>query len=150
MIRIIYWTINQTGWLIRAEGGRARLGALERISRDVRILLAGMSNMLSTIVTAAIAQAPDIVVVGRAGENEDLALKIGLTSADAVIVQADRPEAVKNFVPLFRGFPALKVVVIDGDCSSGFLHQLRLHSIRLPELSADLLQSVLRAEISLA
>ena len=104
--------------------------------------------MLSSIITAAIARAPDIVVVGQFGEDEDLALKIGLTGADAVIIQRDRPGDSESFVPLLRGFPALKVVAIDGNCSSGFLHQLRPHSIRLPELSADLLQSVLQTQIS--
>ena len=44
------------------------------------------------------------------------------------------------------GFPALKVIAIDADCNSAFLHHLRPDSIRLPELSADLLQSVLRMQ----
>ena len=114
----------------------------------MRVLLAGMSNMLSSLVTAAIAQAPDIVVTGRVGENADLAAKLGLTPADAVVVQTDRPEAAESFMSLMGLFPALKVVAIDGGGNSGFLYHLRLHSIRLPELSADLLQSVLRTQIS--
>jgi hypothetical protein len=115
---------------------------------DVRVLLAGMSNMLSSIVTAAIAQAPDIVVAGRVGENEDLAAKLGLTPVDAVVVQTYRPEAAESFISLMGRFPALKVIAIDGEGNNGFLYQLRPYSIRLPELSADLLQSVLRTQIS--
>jgi len=91
----------------------------------VRILLAGMSNMLSSIITAAIAHAADIVVAGRVGNEEDLVTKVGSIGADAVIVQTDRPDAIDSFV-----------------------HQLRPQSIRLPEISADLLQSVLRTQIS--
>jgi hypothetical protein len=106
-----------------------------------------MSNMLSAIITAAIAHAADIVVAGRVGDDEDIATKIGLLGADAVIVQTDRPDVAESFVPLLRGFPALKVMAISGDCSRGFLHQLRPQSIRLPEISADLLQSVLRTQI---
>jgi hypothetical protein len=106
-----------------------------------------MSNMLFGIVTAAIAQAPDIVVAGQVGEKDDLTNNVGLTGADAVIVQSDRPDAAESFVSLFRSFPALKVIAIRSDCSSGFLYQLRPQSIRLPELSADLLQSALRARI---
>ena len=121
----------------------------KRILRNVRVLLAGMSSMLSSIVTAAIAQSPDIVEAGQVGQNEDLALKIGLSNAEAVIVQTDQPGVAEQFLPLLRGFPALKVIAVDGDGSSGFLHQLRPNSIRLPELSADLLQSVLRAQIHL-
>jgi hypothetical protein len=114
----------------------------------VRILLAGMSNMLSAIIKAAITHAADIVVAGRVGDDEDLATKIGLIGADAVIVQTDRPDVAESFVPLLRSFPALKVMAINSDCSRGFLHQLRPQSIRLPEISADLLQSVLRTQIS--
>jgi hypothetical protein len=110
----------------------------------MRILLAGMSNMLSAIITAAIAHAADLVVAGRVGDDEDLATKIGLIGADAVIVQTERPDVAESFLPLLRGFPALKVMAINSDCSHGFLHQLRPQSIRLPEISADLLRSVLQ------
>lgn len=103
--------------------------------------------MLSGIVTAAIAQAPDILVAEQIGENEDLATKVGLAGADAVIVQSERPDAAESFASLLHRFPALKVIAIRGDCSSGVLHQLRPYFIRLPELSAELLQSVLRAQI---
>jgi len=105
--------------------------------------------MLSGIVTAAIGQAPDIVVAGQVRENEHLATKVSLTGADAVIVQTDRPDAPESFMSLFRGCPALRVVAIDGDCSRGFLHELRPHSIRLPALSAEVLQSALQGQITM-
>jgi hypothetical protein len=111
----------------------------------VRILLAGMSNMLSSIVTAALAQAPDLVVAGQIGRDEDLTAQISLTNADAVITQSGTPGAVERFVPLLRRFPELKVVAIHSASNSSFVHQLRPYSARLPELSADVLQAVLRA-----
>jgi hypothetical protein len=114
----------------------------------VRILLAGMSNMLSAIITAAITHEADIVVAGRVRKDEDVATKIGLIGADAVIIQTDRPDLAESFSPLFRSFPALKVMAINSDCSRGFLHQLRPQSIRLPEISADLLRSVMQTQIS--
>jgi hypothetical protein len=107
-----------------------------------------MSNMLSSVVTAALAPAPDLVVAGQVGADEDLTVQIRLTRADAVIVQSSRPGAADSFVPLLRCFPALKVVAIDGTSSNGFVHQLRPYSFRLPELSAHLLQSVLRAPLA--
>jgi hypothetical protein len=114
----------------------------------VRILLAGMSNMLSSIVTAALAQAPDLVVAGQIGDDEDLTAQIALTSANAVITQATRPGAVERYVPLLRRFPALRMVAIDSVSNTGFVHELRPYSIRLPELSVDVLQSVLRAPLA--
>jgi hypothetical protein len=111
----------------------------------VRILLAGMSNMLSSIITAALAQAPDLVVAGQIGDDEDLTVQISLMNADAVIMQSSSPGASERFVPLLRRFPELKVVAIHSASNSGFVHRLRPYSTRLPELSADVLQAVLLA-----
>ena len=99
--------------------------------------------MLSNIVTAALAQVRDFVVVGNIREHEDLSSQIRKTSADAIIVQARQPGTAESFVPLLRSFPALIVVEI-GPSGSGFVHQLHPRSIRITELSADALQSVLR------
>jgi hypothetical protein len=107
-----------------------------------------MSNMLSSIVTAALTEAPDLIVVGQAGEGEDLSEKIRLTGADALIVEASGRDAVDGLVTLLRRFSALKVVTIDGASNSGSVHQLRPYSVRLPELSAAALQRVLRAPLA--
>jgi hypothetical protein len=106
-----------------------------------------MSNMLSNIITAALAHAPDIVVAGNVGEYEDIASEVRLNTADAVIVQVRQPSAAEDFVILLRSFPALKIVAIDRT-GSGFVHQLRPYSVRIAELSAELLQSVLRTDSS--
>jgi hypothetical protein len=104
-----------------------------------------MSNMLSSIIIGALAQAPNILVFGQVGEDADLASEVRGTSADRVIVQTSRPGAGKSFAALLRTFPALRVVAIDGTGRNGFVHELRLHSTPLAELSADVLQSALGA-----
>jgi len=104
-----------------------------------------MSNMLSNIVTAALAQAPDILVAGHVADDGDLAFQIRLTGADAVIVHSSNPGAAANFKTLLHSFPALKVVAIDITGSGGFLHELRPYSIRFAEVSAGALLSALRA-----
>jgi len=100
--------------------------------------------MLSNIVTAALAPAPDIVVVGHVADIDDLADQIRLTGADAVIVQTNRPGAATTFLPLLRTFSTLKVVAIDAT-GSGYLHQLRPYSFRFADVSADALLGALRA-----
>lgn len=140
--RIISRTIAPPEWLTRIDRVGPTLG-METLQL-VRILLVGMSNMLSSIITASLAQAHNFVVVGNIDEHEDLFYQIRQTSADAVIVQTHEPGAAESFVPLLRSFPTLTVVAIESDSSVGFLHQLRPHCTRLPELSADLLKSVLR------
>lgn len=109
----------------------------------MRILLAGMSNMLANIVAAALA--PDVVVVGSAGEDDDIAAEVCATRAEALITQALQPENGELYRPLLIGFPTLKVIAIAGD-GSGFVHELRLASTRLAELSAGALQAALRGE----
>jgi DNA-binding NarL/FixJ family response regulator len=102
--------------------------------------------MLSNILTGVLAQSPDIVVAGNVGEGEDLASKIRSTSADALILRSSQPEATESFASLLRSFPDLKVVAIDAAGRSGFVHQLRPYSVRIAHLSADVLQSALRAD----
>lgn len=112
----------------------------------MRVLLAGMSKMLSSIVTAALAEAPDMVVAGNStAADEDLVSQIRLTKADAVIVQTSRPGAAATFIELLRTFPALKVVALNAAGSRGVLHQLRPYSIRFAEVCVSALLSALRA-----
>jgi hypothetical protein len=111
----------------------------------VRILLVGMSNMLSDIVTAALVHAHDFVVVGNIGEREDLLSQIRQTRADVVIVQSLQSGAPESFLPMLHVFPTLTIVAI-GPTGSGLAHQLRLHSVRIAELSVETLQSVLRTD----
>jgi DNA-binding NarL/FixJ family response regulator len=117
---------------------------------DVRILLAGMSNMLSDIVTAVIAELPDSVVAGHAGEHDDLLSEIRLTNADVVMLQVARPGDAESFTPLLRGFPALRVVAMTTDGSSGYLYELRPTVTYLAELSAASLRMALRGDHGLA
>jgi hypothetical protein len=104
-----------------------------------------MSNMLSNIVTAALAQAPDIAVVGQVAGYGDLAPHIRSTAVDAVIVQTSHPGAAATFIELLHTFPLIKVVAIDPTGSTGFLHQLRPYSTRVAAVSVDGLLAALRA-----
>ena len=104
--------------------------------------------MLSNIVMAALAQEPDVVVVGGVSADKDLATQVGLARADAVILQTNRPGAAANFTDLLHAFPVLKVVAIDPTGRRGFLHQLRPYSIRVAEVSVDALLSALRQPLT--
>jgi hypothetical protein len=103
--------------------------------------------MLSSIITAALTQTPDLIVAGQVDAGQDLALQIQLTAADALIVQASRPDDAATFSPLLYRHPTLKIIAIDSATNSGFVHELRPRSLHLPELSAELIQSVLCAPL---
>jgi hypothetical protein len=49
-----------------------------------------------------------------------------------------------DLLRLLRDCPALRVLTIDGDCGNGFMHELRLHSTRLADLSAAGLVAAVR------
>ncbi len=100
--------------------------------------------MLVNILTAVLAQMPDVVVAGSLADGEDMAASIRATRSDIVMIQARRPADAGEFEPLLRQFPALKVVAIARGSRNGFVHELRLNSLPLPELSAEVLQTVLR------
>jgi hypothetical protein len=99
--------------------------------------------MLSDIVTAALAPLPGITVAGRVNNSKNLAIEIRLANAEAVITQAVEPHKADQFLQLLQTFPELKVVAIDSAGNEGFLHQLRPWSLRLTELSADVLVGAL-------
>src|SRR5437868_332364 len=112
------WTkrpIDQVALRSLVSGGQSHPISLK--ARRVRIILAGMSNMLANIVAAALA--PDIVVVGSAGEDDDVAAEVCATRAEALVTQALQPENGELYRPLLIGFPTLKVIAIAGDGGSG-------------------------------
>jgi hypothetical protein len=94
-----------------------------------------MSNMLTSIVSAALEQSSALSSPGRAGERDDLAVQIRLMQADAVLIRATRAERLlalsSSAARLFE-----KIVAITSDGNHGFLHELRPRSSRIMELSA--------------
>jgi hypothetical protein len=103
-----------------------------------------MSNMLANIVTAALAPVSDIVIARAASERGGIAAEIRAARPDAVIAQTERPANGEAFHALLLRFPALKVIAIASDGSSGFVHQFRLVSSPVEDLSAGTLQAALR------
>jgi DNA-binding NarL/FixJ family response regulator len=90
----------------------------------MRVLLIGMSRMLSDIIRAALAEAPGITIAGNVRLPADIALEVRLANADAVIMEISEPSVSTNFSPLLQSFPALKVVAIDSTSRTGYVHQL--------------------------
>jgi DNA-binding NarL/FixJ family response regulator len=111
----------------------------------MRILLAGMSNMLTSIITAALEQSPDMTIAGVVSEGDDLAARVRAARADAVVMQMADPGDFERFRPLLLSFPTLKVIGITSDGKSGFLHELHPWSTQIVEVSAATLLTALRA-----
>ena len=114
----------------------------------MRILLAGMSPMLTEIVSAALEQAPDIAIAGVSDQSEDLAEQVRSTQVQAVVTQVSEAGDAARFRPLLLSFPALKVIAIASDGKGGFLHEMRPWSTRLVELSAATLLAALQSGLA--
>jgi|SRR6516225_6048311 hypothetical protein len=110
----------------------------------MRILLAGMSNMLTSIITAALQQSPDMVIAGVANEHTSLSRQIRATQAEAVIMQTAEPGNFEHIRPLLLRFPALKIIGIRGDGKNAFVHELHPQSTQLVELSSAALLAALQ------
>jgi hypothetical protein len=103
-----------------------------------------MSNMLASIITAALQQSSDMVIAGVANERVSLTRRIRATQAEAVIMQVAEPDDFEHFRPLLLNFPTLKIVGIKGDGKSAFVHELYPRSTQLVELSAATLLAALQ------
>jgi len=132
-------------WFSRTGCGRPKLLANSEFVSLVRVILVGMSNLLCNIVIAALAETPEISVAAIVGECDDINAEIRRARADAVILQSTEPGRAERFVTLLRRAPALRVVAIDGSANRCFVHQLRLCTTHVAELSAAALHSALRA-----
>lgn len=86
---------------------------------------------------------PDIIVLGRSG-NEELLETARRTRPDVVIVSltdSTRPTVAES---LLRQSPALRLLGVSRDQAHGFLYEMRPFSQPLGELSPDGLVSAIR------
>jgi hypothetical protein len=128
----------RTPWLVHSA---SRSGELA-----LRILLAGMTNMLFQIVSSVLAQSAENTLVGRVDSQDEVASRVRSTHADVVMMQATHPESGQTIWPLLYKFPALKVVTIASSGRNGFVHELRPVAHPLLDLSAETLHAALRSE----
>ena len=132
------------------DGSRARRAAPFTLSdahgaiAQLRVLLADMSNMLASIINAALAGAPDIIVAGRCDAGGDIPQQVHRASANVVILPTLDPGNVEVVLPLLYGCRGLRVVAISADAVSGCVHELRPLATPLPDLSATALADALR------
>ena len=114
----------------------------------MRILLADMTAMLASIIDVVLGGAPDLVVAGRSRAGDDLVAQIRLAHADVMMMSSPDPGNIDNLVALLGNCPSLRVLAIAADCSSGYVHELRPHSTRIANISAEVLVAAVRGQAS--
>jgi hypothetical protein len=100
-----------------------------------------MTNMLSQLVSEIAARSHH-VVVAEFDAARDLQATLSSTRADILLLQTNDAEVRDTVRPLLYAFPAIRIVTIAATGRDGVLHELRPHTLALPELSADVLTAV--------
>jgi DNA-binding NarL/FixJ family response regulator len=110
----------------------------------MRVVLAGMTNLLLQIVAGVVTQWPESQVVGSVDRIEDAATKVRSSGADVLMMPASERPDREAIWPLLRQFPQLKVVTIATNGDGGAVYELQPVAQALPELSAAALGAALR------
>jgi hypothetical protein len=107
-----------------------------------RILLVDLPRILREIIEEAIADEPDMVIVGGNGANGDLKSAVERSNAEFVISGADyAPDEVGA---LLEEHPRLRVLSVVGDAREAFLYELRPMRTPLAEVSPRTIVDAIR------
>jgi hypothetical protein len=108
----------------------------------VRVLIAGMPNMLADIISAVVVSQTDFELLGDVIGTVGLALAASKATAD-VLVLGRRLQRRDTLRVLSRS-PRMKIITIDPDGRSGALYELRQDRSVLDEVSPIALVAAIR------
>ncbi|HWX30116.1 MAG TPA: hypothetical protein VNZ53_22100 [Steroidobacteraceae bacterium] len=114
--------------------------------KQIRIIFAKMPTMLLDILSHVVASEPDMVVMGRVEDEEDLLAAARRTQASVLVVGQTMEDEREKYGTLLLRRPKLKVVAIAGDGKTGLLYELRPQRVPLGEMSADALRRAIRGQ----
>lgn len=115
----------------------------------VRILFAGIPQMLEEIVERAARAAPDVEIVGTA-LPADLASAVARTRADVAILALPDGAALAAYDDMLYTHPRTRLLAVTDDGRGALLHRLRPQTVTLGELSAEGLLNAVRSPEGMA
>src|SRR5262249_40149667 len=113
----------------------------------IRILLADLPPLLREKLKQAIANQPDMQVVGDVTSSFELLLATGETQADVVIIGLEESKLPGVCSHLLSEYPDVKIRGVDAGTSTAFLYEVRTRLVRLVEVSAEVFISAVRAAV---
>jgi DNA-binding NarL/FixJ family response regulator len=121
-----------------------------RCVRPIRILLVEPSELLRSVLAAALRTHPDLVVVGSVRGEVEVLLDPGLGDLDVVVLETAGSAIPAVAERLIDEYPAVGVLVADLNRRRVMVCKLRPHVERIEGASPDALVSAIRraAEIS--
>lgn len=103
--------------------------------------------MLRDVFSQAIAERPDMQVVGLASDPMSLLLAVGQTQAEAVILDIDDAELPGICSHLLDAYPHLLIFGVARDGEEALMYSLRPEKLSLGEITPQVLLDRIRGEI---
>jgi DNA-binding NarL/FixJ family response regulator len=94
----------------------------------IRVLVANRPRLIRELVTATIAEQPDIEVVGEIQQDEDLQIAVEETKPDVLIVALEHTGTLSDLCEsILRNNPRIRVIAIASDRNSSMFYSASLH-----------------------
>jgi chemotaxis response regulator CheB len=130
-------------WQRRRKAGELAAPKEDVIER-IRIVVADLSQLAADVVDRAIAEQPDMVVVGRRSSLAGLLELAHTVVPQVVIVGVSEPRVPPECCALLARTDRLMVIGIEATVGRAHLYELRRHHDALGAVTADELIDVLR------
>lgn len=114
--------------------------------RPIRILLAEQASELRTVVRGALADQPDVTVIGDVSDEVEVLLQA--EQANVVIVEMSGTALPAVVERLVDEYPRIGVLALDIDRDRGLLYQLRPQLTQIAELTPGVLAAAIRQAAS--
>ena len=111
--------------------------------RRIRILLAGMPQILADLITDIVALHPEIMIAGKTQDTADIRAAVRKIRADVVILNEPAIGQSEDRQELLYSRPRLGVLSISSDGRQFSVHELRPVRTALGEVSPEsLIQAI--------
>jgi DNA-binding NarL/FixJ family response regulator len=114
----------------------------------IRVLLADMSPMLRDIIHDAVANQPDLEVVGTLGVHEPFLSVIENIPTDVLILGTSQRNDVALAEAVWHKRPRTRVLMITHDGRGAVLHRLHPEKVVLGDVSSESLVAAIRRTLA--
>src|SRR5712692_7067839 len=113
----------------------------------VRVLVANRPRLLRELVLATLSEQAGILVVGEAGDEQDVPSMVAETKPDFLLIALDESQKRPALCDvLFREFPALRIIAVAPNTNIGIYYwaSLEIHSTKMETGEEALLDLIWR------
>lgn len=112
---------------------------------EIRVLLANMPRMLTSLLADLIAADGDLILAAMVADGRDLDGAIATSKPDVVVLGRSDAAAAPVHDPLLFGHPRLRLLLIDRPGQHGWIYELAPQLVALGEMTPAALLAAIRA-----